>query len=148
MTVIAYKDGVLAADKRASLDSLHATVTKVWQHPGKLIAGCGSGSALRQVVEWIKGGAVGSMWPQPKDDACEVIVINHEKAGKPRIEVYYNGPFPMLPEDDCFAMGEGASIALAAMHLGRSAIEGVELACKLCPSCGNGVDSISFEVMP
>jgi hypothetical protein len=51
---------------------------------------------------------------------------------------------PIKLPHQIYAIGSGADFALAAMHLGKTAVEAVELACKLSVWCGSGVDAIEL----
>lgn len=144
MTVIAWDGKTLAADKRASGGATHTTVTKVRRIFGMLVGGSGTGSEVRRVIAWIEAGAEPAKWPNPINDASEVVCV-WRAAGRPVLGVYFNSAYPMICEDKFYALGTGSGVALAAMHLGRTAKEAVELACVLCSDCGNGIDTLEFE---
>lgn len=42
------------------------------------------------------------------------------------------------------AIGTGRDYARAAMHLGRNAVEAVQVAILFDENCGNGVDTLTF----
>ena len=69
------------------------------------------------------------------------------KVMQDRYEVleYERTPHPIRNEDTLRAWGAGRDFALAALHLGKTAKEAVELACRLDSTCGNGVDTLVFE---
>jgi len=48
-------------------------------------------------------------------------------------------------EDAFCAMGGGRDYALAAMFLGKSALEAVQVACALDITCGKGIDVLELE---
>ena len=60
------------------------------------------------------------------------------------IERYERSPYPVRFEGDHFAAGCGRDFAMAAMHLGKSAREAVEVAMALDNCCGNGIDTLSL----
>jgi ATP-dependent protease HslVU (ClpYQ) peptidase subunit len=145
MTVIAWDGKTLAGDKLAC-GGTRTTVTKIARLPdGRLIGLAGSGSIARELAAWALAGEDPSNWPESADkDEASMIVITRGQL--PR--VYYNRPFPMLPEDKFFAMGCGEAYAMAAMYLGHDARRGVEIACALDANCGSGIDTLTLEDAP
>ena len=140
MTTIAYKDGVLASDRRATSGSEPPmTVDKLYQlNNGAVLGFAGMLDEGFRVVDWINAG----MYPdeKPKVQHSEFIYLT------------VDGPFYMekflrlLPiVDPFFAIGSGAQYALGAMASGRSAAEAVEVASRFDPLTGNGVLSFQAE---
>lgn len=141
MTVIAWKDGVLAADKRSTDGSLARTTTKIDRAPnGALMGGTGNSSVCRELRDWWIAGADVAKWPTKGTDATLLVI---ELGG--RALLYWDGPVPVELEDGFIAIGSGSDFATAAMHLGKSAREAVEVACLFCTSCGNGIDELALQ---
>lgn len=143
MSVIAWDGKTLAADKRASYGTTILTTTKIFRVGGCLVGYTGDAVFGEQMLAWIRAGANVEDFPaaqRDKDDWCGVLVITPE--GK--VSRYERVPYPLTYEDKFFAAGSGGDFALAAMHLGKTAREAVELACKLDSGCGNGITELTL----
>lgn len=144
MTVIAYKDGIMAADSNASYDYL--TVAQVHKtirtKHGFLIGGAGSAGDvseafarlqdlenIRQLYgEEIISGESQLLIVTPKG---KIYVVDH--AGV----ITVRGKFAVL--------GSGSAVALTALTLGHSAAEAVNVAKKLVPGCGGKTRTIKLK---
>ncbi len=144
MSCIAWDGTTLAADKRASRGSLIATTTKIFRSGDALIAYAGEAVFGEEMRAWFDRGAKPEDFPQSnrdKDDWAGLLVI---RKGQP-ITHYERTPYPIRFEDKTFAIGCGRDFALAAMHLGKTAREAVEVAIALDSGCGNGIDTLTLE---
>lgn len=142
MTVIAWDGKTLAADKRATGGTI-TTVTKIRRTgDGRLMGVCGDGSVGRELMGWADAGEVPATWPAAANTGDATLMVI-ERGQLPR--VYYARPFPMHPEGPHFAIGSGEPYAMTAMYLGHGAKAGVEAACMLIESCGNGIDTLTLE---
>lgn len=140
MTVICFKDGVLAADKRSVSHSRPTTVTKIFRVGDSLLAVSGDLVKGLEIVEWIKAGRVPADLPdfqRSSNDYAPVLLVSNGG-----LYLFENSPIPFRIEEPVFAMGSGRDYALMAMHLGLSAVDAVEHTCRLTSCCGNGVDSL------
>mgnify|MGYP005614956251 FL=1 len=144
MSVIVWDGKTLAADRRISSASGVSTTTKVFRRVdgSALVGWVGDAGAANELLAWLYAGADPEKFPpkQREDSAAKLIVIT----GPTGIRLYEGTPYPVLIEVDKFAEGSGAQYALAAMECGKTAVEAVEIASKLDPSCGNG---ITFETL-
>lgn len=143
MTCIAWDGETLAADKRATNSGLPRTVTKIYRSKGCLIGTSGDFAQAREMLAWWEDGADVKTFPasqRDKEDWGTFVVISN--AG---IDVYERSPYPIRFEDRQFACGSGRDFATAAMHLGCSAAQAVEIACRFDVSCGNGIDILIFK---
>ena len=61
------------------------------------------------------------------------------------IRKWERSPYPLKFHDEQFAIGSGRDFALAAMYLGKTAAQAVEVACVFDSGCGNGVDAMALE---
>jgi hypothetical protein len=141
MTVIAYRDGVIACDSRINFGGFHAS-TKKWEKVGDhLLFGAGDASQFLQLVEWYRNGAVISEWPAiiNRENYCRLIVC---KDGK--VFEYEYLPYPIEVIDDYAAWGSGFEVALGAMYAGMGAGQAAKAACALVSTCGGEVHV--FEV--
>lgn len=143
MTCIAWDGKTLAADKRATYQGLTRTVTKIFRHGNALLAIAGDGGMGMEMVNWIRGGGVLSSYPPTQREEKTMVYFAMIEDG--RVWMYERTPHPLILEDRQFAMGSGRDFALAAMHLGKSAREAVEIACLFEQNCGNGVDVLELE---
>lgn len=143
MSVIAWDGKTVAADKRATCAGVPFTTTKLRRLPsGEILGWTGEQDAGEMLAKWYADGADTKHWPEfqsDKDMWCRLIVV-----GKSGVRFYERQPVPVLVEDRMAAWGSGRDFALAAMYLGKSAREAVEVAIAFDTGCGNGID----EMMP
>lgn len=142
MTVLAYKGGILAADRRGIRGGLNTLTCKIHKVPGGWLAGAGTSASVMEMVEWYRSGAKQEAMPkrQYTEDNDQLILLKQD--GAFTIE---RGAFPIPMRGSFLVVGSGADFAAAAMHLGKSAIEAVSLAGELCYSCGGGVDYVTLD---
>jgi len=139
MSVIAWDGKTLAADKLGCMGSLKITITKIFCLATCLVGYVGEIDAGEELVDWFSNGAVPGDFPAGQrniDKSNWLLVIAPDKS----IKKYERTPFPITIEDPFFAMGSGRDYAMAAMYLGKTAREAVEIACIFDNGCGNGVD--------
>jgi len=148
MTTIAYRDGILAADSRLTVDhgcgARKHTCRKLFRKrvgEGKkahdvIIATAGESSPGMVFVDWYGSGK-----PPPDifmhlggDFLC--LVLSPE--GLFEYDVYCRGE-PI--EEEFYAVGSGSMAALAAMHCGKSAVDAVRIAARIDSFTGGRVVS-------
>lgn len=156
MTVIAWDGKVLAADKRATTeDGSISTVTKItevhWldEDSGtdiKFITGiAGDPDVAMELLSWFQDGGDANEFPVSADKGDAVLVaISHEFS----VQQWSKGPEPIYFEDAFLAWGSGKDLAIAAMAMGMSAVEAVDLASKYNAYCGNGIDVLPMPGVP
>lgn len=140
MSVIAWDGKSLAADKRAQLGGLFRTTTKVFRVDAlSLAAYAGDADAGEEVLAWFRAGANPAQFPATQRDreGCAGLLIVWADGC---IWKYERTPHAVKFPPQQFAIGSGRDFALAAMHLGKTAPEAVEVACVFDSGCGNGVD--------
>ena len=143
MSVIAWDGQRLAADKRASIGSLIRTTTKVFRLPATLAGYTGDADAGEEILAWFKAGHDPKTFPESqrnKDTWAGLLIIWPDGV----LWKYEHAPYPICFPPQQFAVGSGRDFALAAMYLGKTAAEAVEIACHFDSSCGNGVDVLQF----
>lgn len=143
MTVIAWDGKTLAADKRASYSGMICTVKKIHRVDGVLVGGAGDLAFVLAMIEWIRQGRNPETFPadqRSKDDWQPVLVI--ERDGTPSL--YERTPYPVRYEQTFVVTGSGREYARAALHLGKSAAEAVQVAIDLDHNCGNGIDTLEL----
>ena len=144
MTVVAWDGTTLAADKRVTYQGLACTVTKIFRVGDKLVGFSGNGDQAMEMLAWFREGADFRTFPQSqrsKEDWVATLVINADGSAMD----FERTPFPYPLEDRFLAIGSGRDYALAAMHLGKTAREAVEIACLFDAGCGNGVDELKLK---
>ena len=142
MSVIAWDGKQLAADKRACIGSLICTTTKIFLVRDCLVGYAGEADAGEEMLAWFRDGADPAKFPasqRDKDIWATFLVIHPDKT----ILKYEHTPYPLRFHDLIFAIGSGRDFALAAMALGRTAQEAVEVACNFDNGCGNGLDYLT-----
>lgn len=143
MTVIAWDGKTLAADKRAASNGLAYSVTKIFRTAKGLLGIHGIMGTGLLIRDYVNG--VSSTYPvelQKADDTyCYALLITPER----KIFIYERSEIPALVESAFHACGSGRDYAMAAMCLGKSAKEAVEIACRFDINCGNGIDTLTFD---
>jgi ATP-dependent protease HslVU (ClpYQ) peptidase subunit len=140
MTTIAYRDGVLASDSLVTLGStkVHGSYQKIRRMGNHLVGTAGSMSACQDFVDWIKSNDEDLAPPKGEYNA---LIIDP----KGRVREIENGSMLPVPKNaKFFAIGSGASYALAAMFAGASATEAVKIAAKIDTSTGLPVRSLKI----
>lgn len=143
MTCIAWDGKALAADKRATCGGMICTVTKIFKVDNLLVGGAGELPFVLAMVEWVRNGRKAEAFPVDQrgdKDWQPVLVIEADSTPS----LYERTPFPVRYEQPHIAIGSGREFARAAMHLGKSAREAVEVASALDVNCGNGIDTLTL----
>jgi hypothetical protein len=150
VTIIAYKDGVMAADTMLSSFNSQSRAQKLVRLPdGGVAGGCGLWSTAYGVLRWLADGgdlddAAALMrerdWLPPVKEAA--ILIARPDGSLWLLE----DEFPAFPlRDSVAAIGCGADAALMGMSLGLSAVEAVAKVTKQDVLCGEPVQSMEVE---
>lgn len=149
MTVIVWDGKTLAADKRATQSDLARTVTKIRRIRGHLCAVAGDWDLAQEQFEWFANGADPSNIPpyfRNKDDWVAFVAITPTG----RVLKYERSPLPMdftesVRKEGFFCFGSGRDFAIGALSMGADARTAVKVAIMHCPSCGNGVDTLTLK---
>ena len=141
MTIITYRDGVMAADRLVTTvhDLTAGTRTKVYKVNGWLAGGTGLSEDCAAFVGWI---AQGLPQERPKLESQFVGI-----AVSPNGSVHnYNGALvDFALEAPYYAIGSGDAVAMGAMFAGANAQQAALAACAHNPFCGGGVDVIELD---
>ena len=142
MTVIAWDGRTIAADSLANDAGLKRVVNKLLRVNDGVIAVTGAMDQGLELQAWFEAGADPAKWPefQKKDDWTRLIRATREGCWW-----YARTPYPQRVIAPFTAFGSGRDFAIAAMHMGKSAKEGVELACELTTECMGPVDVIELR---
>jgi ATP-dependent protease HslVU (ClpYQ) peptidase subunit len=143
MTVIAWDGKALVADKQCTNAGHPMVVTKIHRVPNGIVGFAGNGGHASALLTWFNDGCDPDKWPDKNSgDTAGVLFISND--GEVRGYSGDDGPHYIVYENKFIAFGAGRDYALAAMHLGKSAREAVELACLLDTSCGQGIDILEL----
>lgn len=141
MSVICFRDGVLAADSRAYgghgcpspgvKSKLHrlddgsrvGVVSAKLGHPEKFVA-------------WLRAGGDPAEWVGDLPDLRAIVVRPDGAVHLYDDNIWASGP---IGPADFFALGSGTEYALGAMHMGASAAEAVEAAIRFDANSGGAV---------
>lgn len=144
MSVVAWDGKTLAADKRFVEGSMIGTCTKVARVGRALVGFAGESAMGAQMLAWYRNGAQVDKFPEQQrksEDTCSFMVVEADGT----VLSYERSPFPVKVESKHAAIGSGRDFAMAAMHLGKTSKEAVEVACALDAFCGNGIDVLTHE---
>lgn len=137
MTVIAYRDGILAVDSLCSTEGMIMPIPpKLRPVPGRagwFLATAGSLGDGYLFEEWLADGAPKGARPEVED--FEAVVLGPEGAW------WYGDALARVPLDglDWFAGGAGQEMATAAMATGAGAVRACLVACRWRTDCGEPV---------
>jgi len=146
VTVIVFRDGVMAADTRLSdFNSASKASKLVRLQDGGVAGGCGHWSAAYAALKWLAegGSAEGSEDRKilPDIDGSSVLIARPD--GSLWLLENRFPAFPLL--DRCTAIGCGSDAAKMAMALGKTAPEAVSWVTRQDLLCGDPVQSMEVE---
>ena len=137
MTVIVYKDGVLAGDRMCCTpsDVIAGYRTKIFQHGNILAGSAGSSHDAIEFQKWVCEDYPDGPKPEIHDDHFEALIIDNGKIFR------CNNKLRLVALDgECDAIGGGDEVAIGAMAMGASAQRAAEIACQFILGCGGGID--------
>ena len=158
MTTIAFRAGKMAADRRCTSDGAHqAERTKVEVIGGWLLGISGDlmhCSTLRALLserlekDTFAEGIVGKFeWADDNHMAAILVSPRHEVYFIENTKAGVVAAAKMGASNGFVARGSGRDFALAAMAMGASAYEAVEIAARFDASTGDGIDEISLSAI-
>lgn len=141
MTTIAYRDGVMAADRSAHLGDdwiKPDRVTKIVRlSDGSLFAAAGETGVWGGLLEWFLA-AEADRGERPKIPDCDVFLLKPDG-----VLWFYTGAGRREVDAPFAAIGSGSPVALGAMWAGCTAKRAVEIAAKVDPWTGG--DDVQVE---
>ena len=142
MTTIAIKGRILAADTQLTDDNCKLLTNKIYHLPhNEVVAIAGNVDAEFWVLRWFEQGADPLKW---KDKvASEIKKISFAAIFIDRLNrrwIFDDGPDKQPLDHPFYAIGTGAKIALAGMHMGLSAVESIQLASEIDVYTNNIID--------
>lgn len=146
MSVVAYKDGILAADSKAyGGDYQPSPGIKMKIHRLSDGSRIGITSAILGMPEryalWLENGANPSEFGEGAPDCCVLMIKPNGDVYLADTGLYFSGPI----QCESHAIGSGAKFAIGAMAAGASAAEAVEVACRYDYHCGGPVMTLGKE---
>lgn len=157
MTTIAWDGTTLAADTLLMSSGLRTYTNKLFVLPGCIYGGCGSSEDIADIREWLAGG--GSRPTLSEGGGWGLVVSWRYPAQNgvfgPRPGVFHvSGKrptlTPVMPAVDAaigMADGSGRDYAITAMHMGKSAVQAVELASRFDIGTGGAIDSYKIRIL-
>lgn len=140
MTTIAYRDGILAADRQLTGGSVaDCETTKVARNAAGDLAGfAGPAAYIYRFLDWFQGGEKHDAPLPDKEEGGEGVIVRADGS----IEVYdRNGKSRIVAKT--YAFGSGLQVAYGAMLHGASAAEAVVAASKYDIYTGATVDTVA-----
>ena len=148
MTVVCYKNGVLASDSLVSNSIMNAgSMQKVLKRGGYLVGvsgSCKDAAMFLDAVKEIPVEALDNFIPDPVTMKFDNLGAIFVKPDGTVLHVDEGGYFFQI-DAPFHAEGSGAPIAIGAMAAGASAQEAVEIAIEYVPSCGGKVQSVELD---
>lgn len=144
MTTIAWKDGVLAADRKMTYNGAGYKGTKLFRTKTHALAFSGDAGYGIKFVEWFRGDRTD---PCPMDEHADVnVLVMDLETG--RCAQWEEPGVPIPIEDKFCAIGSGHDLAIGAMSFGATAIEAVECASEWDNNSGFGVNYATSKNSP
>jgi ATP-dependent protease HslVU (ClpYQ) peptidase subunit len=136
MTTIAARFSTLeiAADSMVSGDDSFYLVEKLRKGKESIYGGCGDWDKLLKFYQSLESSS-------DFDSEVDVTVLELRNDG---IWIYESTIIPAKIKNDFWAVGTGANYAIAAMHLGKSPKEAVEIACLYDTSSNGPIDVLTL----
>ena len=127
MTVIAVRDGVMAADSRGTFGQQPYHCAKIYRTRAGIVGMAGDASACLAFAQHFDGVEV----PDEHLKGAAALVLCAEG-----IVLYDESARGERVQEPFFAIGSGAPVALGAMHMGATAREAARAACRWNNDCG------------
>ena len=137
MTVIAIRDGVVAADSAVSLTEWSMTygaVDKIKMINGWIIGGAGNLAQVQQFMRWMGGSRTEPVWDH-------IVCFALRPDGQLLEFDHCKRPYQMTTHCG-HAIGSGCNTAIAAMMAGADAVRAVEITVELDQACGGPIKII------
>ena len=148
MSVIAWDGKTMVADRQVNYGNMIGSTDKArriesTEFDAVALVGCtGDAYLTESMFEWIGTGCELDRFPKaitPESDFMALVVTSSGLT-----MVFGTSPHPVFQDPGIFAIGSGRDFAMAAMYLGKSAKEAVEVASHFDITCGCGVTELTF----
>lgn len=150
VTVIAYRDGVMAADSLLTSNGMYqGEAVKVRDINGCLVGISGTWGVACELFSWFEDECADRIKRPPAtihvdDDKYPVnmLIVNKRNGAV----FYIDGlGFPQSVTSKFFAIGSGANVAMGAMEMGADAVKAVKVACKYDSYCGGRIRVVKLD---
>jgi len=146
MTVIAYRNGVMAADSRITFTgeesgTAYGRCEKLFRVRDAIIGLQGESSPGLVFLDWYASGAVEAHEGLVHSDA-DFYALVMTSTGVYMFDKWCRGERVL---DEFWAIGSGAKAALGAMHMGADAREACAIACRIDPYCALPIETMTLE---
>lgn len=142
MTVIAWKDGLMAADSVSTRGDTRYWVRKLHRIENVVVAMTGNTDHCEALLAWFRAGRPVEKFPESqKHDsnyACAVF------AYQGRIFTIDQTPYPAEMLAPFGALGVGRDFAIGALAAGADAVTAVKIACEWGDGCGGPILSEKY----
>lgn len=143
MTVLVYRDGVMAADSMAAqAGTTYGAFRKIKRINGHLVGVSGYSLHTAAFFAWIAAGA-------KSDLTLKGGFIGLAASPKGRVMIYEtddDGAVHGYPlKSPYFAEGSGGAVALGALAMGATAKQAAEIACRHDAACGRPIHTIRLK---
>lgn len=147
MTIICYRDGVIAADTLVSdaNDQKYVGQTSKIKRTidGRLVGAAGDLLDVQRFLRWTDDSGPYCILEEVPDFVAAVDAI--EVVSSTELYVWYGGERVDVSRSPFLATGDGSLAGLGAMAAGSSATEAVAIACRYVPSCGGPVEELRID---
>ena len=156
MTVVVVRDGVIASDSRATIESeaggiryVHCEKLYVIREMGVVIGVAGDAFAALRFVDWYRRKP-GKRGTRKRDDLLVTgeadfsAIVLHKDGRLEEFDKWLIAEDMLLEKNQYYAIGCGAKAALGAMAMGADARKAVEVTCGIDPFCSLPV--VAFDV--
>jgi len=150
MTIIAYRDGIIASDSQEThSDGRKAPCKKIYKsRDGVIIGTAGDSYTGLMLVDWFERGARLDDAPDlshvSTDEDFECLIVES------RENIYTMNRFFQrydieLMNNEFYAIGCGSGYAMVAMEMGATAKEAVKVTCKYDAYCGGNIQVMKVK---
>lgn len=138
MTTIAasVKEGVMVSDSKCGNGTTWYPTTKIYRIAGELVGCSGNVKCINRWLKWVRNGRKG---PCPKTESFGALMLRPDGLYKADVD-----GSEIQIERGFHATGSGEHAAIAALLLGHTAKEAVEVACLV--DDGSGGDVVVFNL--
>jgi 20S proteasome alpha/beta subunit len=147
MTIIVYRDGVMASDSRITDNGIvRGSVSKIFRAPdGTLVGASGEHGAARRFERWFHAQRPEEIPlefdPKTEPGMFAAIVVRPDRS---TWLVDHRGTFFPI-EADFICEGSGREIAMGACAMGAAAVEAVLIAIQYDTGCGGEVQVLNLD---
>lgn len=147
MSVVAYRDGVMACDARVTAGGLViGSMIKVRRFgDGKDVVLCGAVGDADSIIQFFKYVESGMDADYLPSFGSDVTFSGMTVDADSNVYLYYNSMNQCEVTAPYYAIGSGDEVAMGAMYFKSTAIDAVKAACAHTTTCGGPIYAISLD---